>query len=88
MQVFVDRAREVGTTLNFADQEYFKDIPPGLQGEWQKRNTRTAQVTIYKLAEWGFDLSQEQIREGIKNTVDNTGRTGYYKQGGVGQRGP
>jgi dihydrofolate synthase/folylpolyglutamate synthase len=77
--VFRQRAKKVHTSLVFADQLDIDDVEPGLRGEWQKRNTHTAQVSINKLIELGFDISHEQIKEGILNTVSNTGLLGRWQ---------
>ena len=77
--VFINRAKEVNTSLVFADRLTLPELKPGLQGDWQKRNTKTAVAALKSLDEMGFDISVEHIREGIKNTVSNTGLIGRWQ---------
>jgi len=77
--VFHNRADEVGTSISFADREKTPDIKPGLAGEWQKRNTRTAISVILKLRHLGFNISDENIHKGIQHVIPNTGLMGRWQ---------
>jgi len=77
--VFIDRAKEAGSPLSFADQEISTDLDPGMEGEWQQRNLITAQASINALIKTGFNISEDQIRSGIENTVSNTGLLGRWQ---------
>ena len=78
-EIFIKQAKEVETTLSFADKLELPEVEPGLQGSWQKRNTITAVAASIRLRDIGFDISDEQIREGIKNTVSSTGLSGRWQ---------
>lgn len=77
--VFIKRAKEVETNLSFADQLDLPEVEPGLQGSWQKRNTRTAVAALKNLVGLGFDITDEHIRVGVKNTLSNTGLLGRWQ---------
>jgi dihydrofolate synthase/folylpolyglutamate synthase len=77
--VFTDRATSVGASISFADRIELPDIEPGLKGDWQKRNTRTAIVAIDELKKAGYDISTDQIHSGIKSTIENTGLLGRWQ---------
>ncbi|MDT8393804.1 MAG: Mur ligase family protein [Bacteroidales bacterium] len=78
-QVFVDRAKESGSSLTFADQTLKAGIRPSLEGAWQERNLLTALTVLEKLKDAGFDISQKQIRNGIRDVVKNTGLRGRWE---------
>ena len=77
--VFIDRAKEAGSPLSFADQGNYPGIEPCLAGDWQKRNLKTALAAIIALGKAGFNISEDQIRSGIENTVSNTGLLGRWQ---------
>ncbi len=77
--VFIERAKEVETSISFADQIELPYIEPGLKGEWQKRNTRTTLSAINELRKIGFEFSGDQVRSGIKHTIRNTGLLGRWQ---------
>jgi dihydrofolate synthase/folylpolyglutamate synthase len=77
--VFINRAKEVGSSLKFADQESVSGIKPGLEGEWQERNLNTAYQAIQSLISSGFKISEEDIRNGIENVIKNTGLAGRWQ---------
>ena len=77
--IFINRAREVGSPLSFADQGNYPEIKPCLAGDWQKKNLKTVLAAINALSKIGFNISEDQIRFGIKNTVNNTGLLGRWQ---------
>ena len=78
-QVFIERGKEVGTSVSFADQLDLVDIKPGLQGKWQERNVKTALAAIKILSGKGFDINEEQLHSGIEHTVRNTAILGRWQ---------
>ena len=77
--VFIDRAKETGSPLSFADQGNYPGIEPCSAGDWQKRNLKTALAAINALIKTGFNISEDQIRSGIENTLSNTGLLGRWQ---------
>ncbi|MCK5080252.1 MAG: bifunctional folylpolyglutamate synthase/dihydrofolate synthase [Bacteroidales bacterium] len=77
--VFIDRAKKIGSPLSFADQGNYPGIEPCLAGDWQKRNLKTALAAIIALSKTGFNISEDQIRSGIENTLSNTGLLGRWQ---------
>ncbi len=77
--VFIDRAKKIGSPLSFADQGNYPGIEPCLAGDWQKRNLKTALAAIIALSKARFNISEDQIRSGIENTLSNTGLLGRWQ---------
>ena len=79
MKVFIDRANKVGSKLIFADQEIQTDLHPPLQGRWQRKNMLSVLAAISALKRSGFNISAEQVRDGLQNTIKNTGLSGRWQ---------
>ena len=78
-EVFLKRAAEVKSPISFADQMNLPAMEPGLAGEWQQRNTKTAVAALYELRKKGFVIKEADIRQGIQNTIRNTGLRGRWQ---------
>lgn len=50
----------------------------GLKGYCQKENSKTVLTTINKLQNKGWEIPENAIKEGFKNTVENTGLFGRW----------
>ena len=77
--VFTDRAKNVGSKLIFADQEFSAEFEPSLSGDWQKKNLVTVIAAIHRLKSKGFIISEENIRDGIQKVIINTGLKGRWQ---------
>lgn len=57
----------------------YENIESELLGLYQQKNIATVLCTIDKLNEKGFQLTEEIIRSGMKNTISNTGLLGRWQ---------
>ncbi|MDP5093946.1 MAG: bifunctional folylpolyglutamate synthase/dihydrofolate synthase [Polaribacter sp.] len=74
--VFLTKATEMKASISFASEdptEYKTD----LLGDYQKSNTKTAVAAIKKLQ--GFSVSDENIKAGLQNVVNNTQLKGRWQ---------
>jgi dihydrofolate synthase/folylpolyglutamate synthase len=77
--VFEARASAMNTSITFADRLPLSPIKPGLAGNWQLRNARTARASLQALEDLGFMISDEHIVSGFMNVAENTGIMGRWQ---------
>lgn len=58
---------------------FYENLESELLGMYQQKNIATVLCVIDKLNEKGFQLTEETIRSGIKNTVSQTGLLGRWQ---------
>ncbi len=58
---------------------YFLKIECDLNGSYQHKNIKTSIQSISSLIESGFNISEENIFEGLKNVITNTGIRGRWE---------
>nr|WP_293302387.1 folylpolyglutamate synthase/dihydrofolate synthase family protein [Allomuricauda sp.] len=75
--IFTLIAHQLGSDIGFADDMDFPDYGTDLLGDYQKRNMRGVVGTIRSLK--GFEVSEKNIVEGLKNIVKNTGLMGRWQ---------
>ncbi|MBT8293808.1 MAG: bifunctional folylpolyglutamate synthase/dihydrofolate synthase [Eudoraea sp.] len=75
--VFEEVAKERNSDLVYADKEDLKDYKTSLFGSYQKKNIKGVLAIINLLK--GFSISQEHIRKGLMNVVENTGLLGRWQ---------
>ena len=79
--VFENKATSMESPIVFADQEkLYGDYETDLKGVYQKLNKQTAIVTIERLRQIGYTINRNQIRDGLLNTVKNTGILGRWQK--------
>lgn len=74
--VFIAKAVECGSNLFFASDS-IKEYKTDLLGDYQSKNTKTAVQTIKQLKE--FNVSEENIKNGLLNVVKNTNLKGRWQ---------
>ena len=74
--VFLDKAKETDSEINFASDNQVK-CQTDLLGSYQLKNANTAVHAINQLK--GFDVSEESIKKGLKNVVSNTNLRGRWE---------
>lgn len=76
-QIFKDTAKEKNSKLIYAEQQitYSSD----LKGKYQKENINTTVTAVQLLSENGWGIKQNSIRNGLLNTVNNTGLLGRWQ---------
>lgn len=66
--------------LHDDDKVRWENLNPELKGIYQTKNIPGVVLTVEKLKERGFAISDEQIRAGISNTVTLTGLKGRWQK--------
>jgi dihydrofolate synthase/folylpolyglutamate synthase len=74
--VFIAKADEKNAPIYFATNDH-KNYQTDLLGDYQKKNTKTAVVAIRQLK--GFSISEENIKIGLLNVVNNTNLKGRWQ---------
>lgn len=77
--IFIDLANQNGSEIIFADKEVNKTFESDLKGSYQKKNIITAFQTINSLNKKGFEISSDNIKNGLLNVVKNTGLLGRWQ---------
>lgn len=84
--VFEQVAKEKQAAIVFADQKIFPEnrlekliAACDLKGSYQKKNIRTVLTAIEILQEKGWKVSDENIYQGIANSIRNTGFAGRWQ---------
>lgn len=75
--IFTLIAHQLGSDIAFADDMDIPDYGTDLLGDYQKWNLRGVVGTIRSLK--GFEVSEKNIVEGLKNIVKNTGLMGRWQ---------
>ena len=78
--VFIQKAVDNQCEISFASQMDFPEYESDLKGSYQKKNKKTVLATIDNLqAQGAFWITQENIENGLKNTIKNTGLMGRWQ---------
>ena len=75
--IFEEVAREKQAPLIFAEKEIKDSYSTELLGHYQQRNVKGVLATLGALN--GFDIAEEDIKNGLLNVVTNTGLLGRYQ---------
>lgn len=77
--VFSRLAEERQSNIIYADQQTSKPYTSDLIGDYQVKNIVTVQQAVKQLQLKGFVISEENIAQGFKNVVKNTGLLGRWQ---------
>ena len=80
--VFQDKAKEVGASITFAEDEasYRGGLEGGaLQGLCQEKNQQTILTSVRLLRERGIEISDEAVKRGFKEVATMTGLMGRWQ---------
>jgi len=77
--VFEEIANKYNAPLFLAWKSDFDTYETDLKGSYQAKNVKTALQTIYLLNDKGFEISEENIKDGLLNGVNNTGLLGRWQ---------
>jgi len=77
--VFRELAQKRNAPLYYADDLITKNYTTDLLGDYQRLNVKTAVQTIHILNQKKFNISSEEIQEGLLNIAKNTGLKGRYQ---------
>ena len=78
-KVFQQKASENGSLIVFSEEETPSNYHTDLLGNYQKKNIQTALESLKLLQKKGWNISEENIKEGFLNTVENTGLQGRWQ---------
>lgn len=79
MPVFNDLAKKNKSEITFADKEVIEVYKFDLIGSYQSKNIKTVLQTIKKIQEKGYNISKENIKEGLSHVISNTGLLGRWQ---------
>ncbi len=78
-QVFEKIATERYAPITFAETLDTSDYTSDLKGSYQQKNIRTVLATLHVLQAKGWNVSDENIVNGLLNTIKNTGLMGRWQ---------
>lgn len=79
--VFVKKASEKNSEIYFASDLVGEVYPSTLLGDYQIQNRKTVQQTLQILQQKNeFIISEENIKDGFLNVIQNTGLSGRWQQ--------
>jgi dihydrofolate synthase/folylpolyglutamate synthase len=76
--VFLEVAKQNHSEIHFAQDKKHPDYPCGLLGDYQLKNKKTVIETFRNLKS-DFNISEENIKNGILNVVQNTNLQGRWQ---------
>ncbi|CAM4449965.1 bifunctional folylpolyglutamate synthase/dihydrofolate synthase [Flavobacterium terrigena] len=76
--VFLEIAKQNNSEIHFAQDKKHPDYPCGLLGDYQIKNKKTVIETFRNLNS-AFKISEENIKNGILNVVQNTNLQGRWQ---------
>jgi len=77
--VFEEIALKNTAEIVFAENESFNFYPSDLIGSYQKMNQKTVLTTLKMLKQKGWEISEKDIKKGLKQVVENTGLQGRWQ---------
>ncbi len=77
--IFIDIAKEKKSEIFFADELIEDEYECDLNGSYQRKNIKTSIQVIRSLIETGFNISEKNIFDGLKNAIRNTGIRGRWE---------
>lgn len=78
-QVFEKIASEKNAEILFAETIDASSYASDLKGSYQQRNIKTVLATLRILQKKGWNISEENIQNGLLNTIKNTGLMGRWQ---------
>lgn len=76
--VFEQISKERNADVLFAEDKHFQDLPSDLKGSYQIKNKRTVLTAIEQLQKQNWNISGENIANGLLNVVNNTSLRGRW----------
>ena len=79
--VFLNKAKASSSELFFASDNINETFPSVLKGDYQEQNKKTVLQTLQILnSQNEFIITEEQIKNGLLNVINNTGLFGRWQQ--------
>jgi dihydrofolate synthase/folylpolyglutamate synthase len=76
-QIFINIASAKKAKIHFTESE--NNYSSDLKGNYQKENVKTAVAAIKKLQKKGWEISSENMKNGLKKVAKNTGLLGRWQ---------
>ena len=76
--VFLEAAKKNNSEIYFAEDETHPNYPCGLLGDYQIKNKKTV-IEVFRNLKSDFNISEENIKNGIANVVLNTHLQGRWQ---------
>ncbi|WP_298530634.1 folylpolyglutamate synthase/dihydrofolate synthase family protein [uncultured Algibacter sp.] len=77
--VFLELAKKNEAEIVFADKEVVEDYKSDLTGSYQSKNIKTVVESIKELRKKDYNVSEEQLINGLNRVVGNTGLLGRWQ---------
>ncbi|SDW91940.1 dihydrofolate synthase / folylpolyglutamate synthase [Aequorivita viscosa] len=77
--VFERKALEQNAPIAFAEKDDTPNYPSDLKGVYQQKNIRTVLTSIRVLQQNGWNISEENIQNGLLKSIENTGLMGRWQ---------
>lgn len=77
--VFLDKAKTTESEIIFAEENFTQEYDSDLKGIYQKKNQKTVISAIEQLKKLGFEISENNIANGLKSVIANTGLRGRWE---------
>lgn len=78
-KVFRDKALSLQSDIFFASDYVGNVFDTDLKGDYQKENVKTVLQTISVLQDRGWDIREQDVRNGLSKVVNNTGLLGRWQ---------
>lgn len=77
--VFQEKANSCDSKIVFANEAKAQSYSSDLKGNYQKENIQTVISSIEELRKQGWKISEQSLKNGLLNTVKNTGLKGRWQ---------
>lgn len=77
-KVFLEKAKLETAPIYFAQDEEWEELPSALIGEYQKANQKGV-LEVLRVVKERFNISEQHIRNGFLNVIQNTGLLGRWQ---------
>lgn len=81
--VFIEKSKKLDVPLFYADTNVHGNYQTDLKGVYQQKNVKTAIQAIHLLKNRKWQITEQNLTEGLKNVVRNTGLLGRWQTLGV-----
>jgi dihydrofolate synthase/folylpolyglutamate synthase len=77
--VFIEKAKQLNAPIQFADEFPIREYESDLKGIYLQKNKKTVVATIQILQKIGWKITENHIKKGLLNVVNNTGLMGRWQ---------
>jgi dihydrofolate synthase / folylpolyglutamate synthase len=79
LQSFANNNLQSSFDILLDGQDWMQQVECGLPGNYQQKNIPTVLAAIIEIRKQGFNISETQLRSGLKNVRTNTGLSGRWQ---------